>query len=410
MKNRSLLALALGFAGLVACTSAAVRPVFDDTIPDASDEGLVIPGPTDDAGSLFSDAAPPEDLSPKGTWSGTVYTPAGNIPVASALVYLATKKPDPIPNKNFCDTCLQLDATFPQAITKADGTFELVANRIGKQYLIIQKGQFRRIVEVDVKEGDIRVDKNDSTLPLRDDTAKGDQVPSILVSEGMFDDIGATLRKLGITPTRLEDEARETSVLSDSNLLSQFHVVFLPCGSCVADGTSDTADDPRVKTALRDYVTKGGKLYVTDWKQGFVSEAFPEYLEFAQARGCSGGGYDVDAIVKDQGLSDWLRGQGHNQVRLKANYQRIAGVRQSYVSDGDGGTKVYQPKIWMSGLNNGSEQPQTVSFEFGCGRVLYSTYHTETSATAPLDEQEKALFYILFEVASTCVVDPVIPR
>jgi len=409
MNTRSAVGFALGFVALVACSSTAVRPVFDDTIPDAGDDGA-LNGPSDEGGSLFGDAAPPEDLSPKGTWTGTVYTPAGDIPVAGALVYLATKKPDPIPTGNYCDTCLQLEKSFPQTVTLANGTFELVANRIGKQFLIIQKGQFRRIVEVDVQPGDIKVAKADSTLPRSNDTAKGDQVPSILISEAIFDDIGATLKKLGITPTQVVNESRETTTLTDAALLAKFHVVFLPCGSCVTDGTSDTADNAQIKAAMRDYVTKGGKVYVTDWKQGFVSESFPGYIDFEQARGCSGGGYDVSAVVKDQGLKDWLSAQGHNSFTLKANYQRIGGVRTLYVSDGDAGTKTYQPKVWMSGVQSGAEKPQTVSFEYGCGRVLYSTYHTETDEDAPLDEQEKALFYILFEVASTCVVDPVIPR
>ena len=412
MQTRTALAVTFGILALAACSSTVVRPVFEDPV----DAGILVPPPvdqTDDGGSLFGDAAPPEDLSPKGTWTGRVFTPAGDIPVSGALVYLATKKPDPIPTGNYCDTCLQLEKSFPQAVTKADGSFELVANRIGKQFLIIQKGQFRRIVEVDVKAGDIRVDKADSTLPRSADASKGDQVPSILISDGNFDDIGATLRKLGITPTTVTSQSTEVATLGDATNLSKYHVVFLPCGSCVTRANPDVADNSRIKGALRDYVSKGGKVYVTDWKQGFVSETFPEYVEFAQARDCSGSSYTVNAIVKDQGLDDWLRGQGNTNFELKANYQRITRVKGIFVADGDAGagaTKLYQPKVWMAGNSTGSEAPQTLSFEYGCGRVLYSTYHTETDENAPLDPQEKALFYILFEVASTCVVDPVIPR
>jgi hypothetical protein len=48
-----------------------------------------------------------------------------------------------------------------------------------------------------------------------------------------------------------------------------------------------------------------------------------------------------------------------------------------------------------------------VSFERGCGRVLYSTYHTEADkgSTTELLTQEKALLYILLEVA-VCVAPP----
>lgn len=411
MRYQTALGLAFGVLSLIACGSTVVRPVFDDSIPDGAIDPTT--GNNEEAGSLFADAAPAEDLSPKGTWTGTVLTPAADIPVSSALVYLATKKPDPLPSGNYCDTCVQLEKTYPQTLSKADGKFSLVANRLGKQYLVIQKGQFRRVVEVDVKAGDLTISKGETTLPRQNDASKGDQVPSILLSEAIFDDIGATLKKLGISATQTVSEDNEKTFLADSALLAKYHVVFLPCGDCVTGtGTNYSADDPRVKGAMRDYVTKGGKIYVTDWKQGFVSEGFPGYVNFAQARGCTGGGYTVKGLVKDQGLDDWLRAQSPaiTNFDLKANYQVVNGVQNVYVDDGDGGSKVYQPKVWMAGNQGGSEKPQTLSFEYGCGRVLYSTYHTETSATAPLDAQELALFYILFEVASTCVVDPVIPK
>lgn len=292
------------------------------------------------AGSLFEDAAPQEDLSPKGTWTGTVYTPAAKVPVARADV-----------------------------------------------------------VEVALREEDRR-----DLVALRRVVLARERGVALGQAE--------TLAKLGITPTRTLDQSQERTSLSNVTELAKYHVVFLPCGSCVTNetNTNGTAEDPAIKGALRDYVTKGGKVYVTDWKQGFVSEGFPGYVDFAQAKGCSGGIYEVNAIVKDQGLDDWLKAQGTPaNFQLKANYQRINGVKQVFLEDGDGGTRVYSPKVWMSGNQSGSERPQTVSFEYGCGRVLYSTYHTENKQTG-LDEQEKALFYILFEVASTCIVDPIIPK
>ena len=56
----------------------------------------------------------------------------------------------------------------------------------------------------------------------------------------------------------------------------------------------------------------------------------------------------------------------------------------------------------MSSSIAGSDRPATVSFEQKCGRVLFSTYHTEGDNNSKLLAQEKALLYILLEVG-VCV-------
>jgi hypothetical protein len=66
------------------------------------------------------------------------------------------------------------------------------------------------------------------------------------------------------------------------------------------------------------------------------------------------------------------------------------------------------PKVWITGNTPSVAKPLTVSFERGCGRVLFSTYHTETSGSGGLKPQELALLYVLLEVG-VCV-EPVIPQ
>ena len=58
----------------------------------------------------------------------------------------------------------------------------------------------------------------------------------------------------------------------------------------------------------------------------------------------------------------------------------------------------------------GQGNPATISFEDHCGRVLFSTYHTEGNADdATLLPQEKALLYVLLEVG-VCVGEPIPPK
>ena len=410
------LALAAGLiatAGGSGCSSGSGRQVFDDPFPDAA---LAAPGEGPEAGELFADAAPPEDLSPNAKFTGKVLTPKGDIPIAGALVYLVQQKPDPMPDANYCDSCVKLDKTVPEVLTKTDGTFEIVANRVGKQFLVIQKGQFRRVIEVDVKAGtDVVVSRADGLLPTATDAAKGDHVPSVLVIDTTYDDIEETLDKLGMSSQK-ELQSGRLSFLRDPAKLAKYQIIFLPCGTCGTVGGSnfignDNALDPVLQANLKDWVQKGGRLYVTDFAYSFMNETWKNYVTFAPNRGCDTSAYDTPAKIEDVGLKDWLAGQGHTNFQFEEAWLKIDYVNEVDVPDGAGGTKKYTPKIWAYGQDGSRNRPMTLSFEDGCGRVLYSAYHSEgdPSASTTLLPQEKALMYVLFEV-TTCIVDPVIPK
>lgn len=406
-------ALVLG-AVAAACSSSPARTVFDD--PQDSGLSTDPTPPSQEAGSLFADAAPQEDLTPKGKWTGTVVTASADIPIAGALVYLSQKKPDPIPSGNFCDTCVPLEKTIPQTTTKFDGSFELTANRLGAQYLVIQKGQFRRVVAVDVKLGsDVRMAKADTILPTQSNAATGDTVPSILVVDTNYDDIEDTLLHLGVSTIDKLPQAQRLSFLKDPARLAKYQIIFLPCGTCATAGPGsfsgpDDALDPTVKANLKDWVQKGGKLYVTDFEYSFINETWKDYVTFIPNRGCDSNAYNTPANIQDTGLKEWLDGQNNKSFSFENAWIKIDRVNEVNVPDATGGTKKVTPKVWAYGNDNGKNRPMTLSFEDACGRVLYSAYHTEgTGSTTTLLPQEKTLMYVLFEVA-TCLVDPVLPK
>jgi hypothetical protein len=65
-----------------------------------------------------------------------------------------------------------------------------------------------------------------------------------------------------------------------------------------------------------------------------------------------------------------------------------------------------EPKAWISAdISSHGIRPATVSFPYGCGRALFSTYHTEAGVGASLLPQERALLYIILETA-VCVAPP----
>ncbi len=392
-----------------ACGGSSTHQVFDDPV----DAGVVVDSavaPSEETDAFVQDAAPQEDLSPKGNWTGRVFTPAGDIPVSGALVYITPKKPDAIPDGNFCDSCVQLEKSIPKTTTKADGTFILTANRLGQQYLVIQKGQFRRVVQVEVKGGDTTVAKNDTTLPRRRDSASGDMVPTTALVDTNYDNIEEALTRLGIPVTDTIPQAQRVAFLRDPAKLAQYHIIFLPCGTCATAGPGaysgpDDALDPIIQRTLKEWVRKGGKLYVSDFEYSFINETWKNYVTFTPNKGCDSTAYDTPATINDPGLKDWLDAQNHPSVTFESAMIKVDRVNEVDVPDGAGGTKKVTPKVWAFGNDGTTNRPMTLSFEDVCGRVLYSAYHFKGEGNSPLIPQEKALLYVLLDV-STCVIDP----
>ena len=65
---------------------------------------------------------------------------------------------------------------------------------------------------------------------------------------------------------------------------------------------------------------------------------------------------------------------------------------------------------WVSaGLGTSPEVPLTVTFEAGCGRVLFTSYHTHRGNDGEedrgLNAQEMILGYLAFEMG-TCIQEP----
>ena len=152
MRSSSLLrlgsasVLALAAAAAVAACGSDSRSSFSTPEGAGSSSGS--------SGGAFDPreaGAPDAATLPVVGWlTGKVVAPEGTVPVSDAMVYLTTREPDLIPPAVYCDSCVKLAANEPYAYSKADGTFELAAYATGKQFLVVQKGQFRRVREVEV--------------------------------------------------------------------------------------------------------------------------------------------------------------------------------------------------------------------------------------------------------------------
>ncbi len=343
------------------------------------------------------------------TFEGTVLAPNGSLPLSNALVYVTQQAPAAIPQGAYCDECVTLpDGTF--AISAADGKFTFTTELPkGKAWLVVQKGQFRRVRPVTIdKAGAIAIAQDDTTMPGHADSAKGDDIPKMVVlkDDTDFDRIDDSLTKLGIAGVEVRTDR---SLLMNKAELMKYHVVFIPCG----ESADPLATDAVAKQNLDEFVQAGGKLYVTDWSYEFVRQPFPGFLSWADesqtiGSAASGDEWDAPATAADQGLGEWLAATGDASFEVKGNWTKLTSISARQGLDEKGAPVEVTPKVWVTAKNGTSSAviPTTVSFQNKCGRVLFSTYHTESGVggggASTLLAQEKALLYVLLEVG-VCV-------
>ena len=439
--DRALAALsALVVASLALATSVVAcgsdgRQVFDD---DASaPPGALVP-PGGEAGTFDPAEGGAEAGKPVavGYLSGKVVAPEGTVPISQALVYLTDRQPDPLPAQAYCDTCVKLSPLEPYGYSKPDGTFEVPAYKTGKQLLVVQKGQFRRVREVEIQAGDQRTDPTYTRLPGKSDPANGDTIPRIAMVVGGYDKIDYSMKKLGIEEFYRYGDAPPpfpsngpgiktgksgNDLIGSAGELGKNHIVLMPCATFGFDRNEGTgqficgAPSSGQKGALKTFVDAGGKLYVTDFSYEAVRQTWPGFITWYDSgmspltdtsRGvgtaCRSGEENTPGTAVDVGLRDWMNAIGETNIQLQASWSRIQKVSPQPGVDATGKPVTITPKVWMTSQVGGNALPATVSFEQTCGRVLVSSYHCEGDDGSKLLAQEKALLYTLLEVG-VCV-------
>lgn len=360
---------------------------------------------------------------------GRVYAPEGTIPIAGALVYLSPTPPPDIPDGAYCDRCVELDKSIAYTFTAPSGQFVLGARRTGDQYLVVQKGQFRRVRSINVVEGPQDVAKEHTTFPNKTSKAYGDTIPKMAILPFQWDGIDVLLAKLGLGSITKDlfgvdqvdkskyhgfdyiDNFAATKFVEDAKEMSKYHIIFKPCADSeqTTCKTYSPADKAPVQKALQEYVKGGGKFYATDYSYEYVRRVWPEYINWMGEKketgsACNGGGVDGPAEVPDPGLGTWLEAMGHSEWDIHGSWTGISKVNAVNTLDVDGNPATITPKVWVKSKTTG--KPATVSFESGCGRVLFSSYHAEVKEKEAVP-QEMALLYVLLEVG-VCVAPPVV--
>jgi len=285
--------------------------------------------------------------------------------------------------------------------------------------VVIEKGGFRRVRELTVMPGPTVLPPQIGKLPSQTDLSVGDEIPKMAVVGQTFDEIENTLAKLGLGTVDSSGELvegtepfdlygsswnggnDEVQLLTDWDTMSQYHVIFFPCDGSWPDSYLQNQD---VLDNLKNYVTAGGRLYVTDWSYDILRQVFPDPIIYKDDNGGFGdaqsGVYDCEASVEEPSMAAWLAAQGITDFELEDNWTKVEDVATYTAPDEVGVIKEFTPTVWVKGdlPSNDGWHPSTISFQYGCGRSMFSTYHTEAWGTSGLLAQEKALLYVLLEV------------
>jgi hypothetical protein len=390
---------------------------------------------------------------------GKVTAPNGVDPIREALVYVPQSgRPDDFPAGVSCDACDSptVGPVVTRTTTDIDGSF--VLRRVpatAETPIVIQKGRFRRIVSAPIAPC-VNNELPPAQTRLPRAQAEGN-LPRMAVAAGNWDSIECVLRHIGIADGEFTSSmgqgavhlynnvgggrggglASVTELLGDVERMARYDLIFLNC----SDHTNSRGllAQARVRQNLVDYVSRGGRIYVTDYSYDFVQQPAPfapficfnddqpctvlEPHGFATATRSDRTARERSFIAEvEQGteggraLAEWLSRLPQpipdGRVPIEDPISTFVLIRQTAADQ-----VKYPSTTWLSATLQGARRPVTVTFDYpvapqqSCGKVLYSSYHTRERRSpsadfpgycpaGPMIPQEKVLEFLIFEISA----------
>jgi hypothetical protein len=404
----------------------------------------------------------------KTSLSGTVYDPAGKVPLYNVIVYIPNADLKDITTGATCDQCGASVSGNPlaSALTDKDGKFTLEDVPVGTDIpLVMQVGKWRRKITLPTVTACMSNVIQDpgpvhNVLRLPRNKSEGN-IPRIMMTTGGADTMECFLRRIGISDSEFTLEtSREgdgrvhmfrgrggtsaftsalggatftaakatpaTSFWDSINLLKQYDIIVHSC-----EGAEDAKNKtPAALLAMAEYVNAGGRVFASHYHH-YWFEKGPDPLP-SVATWCKNGCNDPPSpstalldtsFPKGNALADWLINVGGSTTRGElVEY----GPQRSVISATPGTST-----RWVYLTTPATVQYLTFNTPIGvpeasqCGRAVVSDIHVadvpsgvskDTYNAFPsgcrnrdLTAQEKALEFLFFDLSACIQSDTVTP-
>jgi hypothetical protein len=393
------------------------------------------------------------------TVAGTVYDPAGRVPLYNAVVYvpnapLAPLADGPSPS---CDRCGTTPSGSPlaEAVTDSTGQFTLLDAPAGDGIpLVVQIGKWRRqtmIPHVEPCAATVLTDPALTRLPRNQGEG---HLPKIGLTTGGYDALECLLRKVGIDDSEFTTEDGDGRVnlffgVDGTNQyaaslnggamfryapawwdvqasLMRYDLILHSC-----EGTEFPSNkSPAALAAMKGYADAGGRIFASHWHNFWIEygpSPFPSVATFDhQPPPPSPFTATVDtSFPRGMAMASWLMNVGATPtfgqlpiVGAKHTVDAVTpGLAQRWIYSDDPQSVQYLSFNTPVGAPAGQE----------CGKVVFSDLHLSGTdqygyaadrsgptypfptgcLTTDLSPQQKALEFMLFDL-SACT-DPLVP-
>ncbi|HEU5057563.1 MAG TPA: hypothetical protein VFU21_13610, partial [Kofleriaceae bacterium] len=324
--------------------------------------------------------------------SGTVYTPAGDLPLYNIHVYVPNAPLDPIPTGNTgCEPCDAPLSGSPLVHTTTDeaGNFVLEDMPVGTDIpLVIQSGKWRRLVTIpNVAECvDTPLPAGLTRFPRRQGEfgVPQNNIPKMALTTGGADALECLVRKIGVADNQFTNPAgngrvnlyagiggtdeydsgtqfpNAPALWNTLNDLNDYDMVIL---SCEGSGHNMSNRGPGALQAMKDYADlHGGRIFGSHWHHSWLEfgpNPWDDVASYVSGSGTAGHGDDLPiphtvfvntAFPRGMRLAQWLLNVAASTVlgelELQAGQHTVASVRPGMA------------RTWMTDTNpNENDQP-----------------------------------------------------
>lgn len=216
--------------------------------------------------------------------------------------------------------------------------------------------------------------KKSSSLNYKEENLK------ILVTNVGCDDVGSILKKLGYDYTVVSDDD-----LCNYEKIRDYNILFINC--------SMGGNPLENKESLKKFVKKGGALYVSDLSSSQISSAFPGYIEFSSG---GIGNQRVNATIVDKNLLEII---GPN-INIYFDLPFWVPIERVYEN-----VHIYLLGSFKTDFGYKKDKPILVSFKYGAGEVIYTSFHNHKQTT---EMEEKLLKFLILKPASIISKTPIL--